>query len=81
MFDIKKRSLVLCGHKTSISLEEPFWAGLRSLAKSSGLGIGKYVEDRILPSSAGRNLSSSIRLHVYFAVAAKVPAAANASAA
>jgi predicted DNA-binding ribbon-helix-helix protein len=33
---ILKRSVVIAGHKTSISLEDAFWEGLREIAKDRG---------------------------------------------
>ena len=60
---IVKRSIVLSGHKTSVSLEDAFWRGLKDIATTrrttlSGL-IGSF--------DAGRqqgNLSSALRLYV-----------------
>ena len=34
---IPKRSILLSGHKTSLTLEEPFWQALRELATTRGL--------------------------------------------
>ena len=36
---IVKRSIVLAGHKTSISLEDAFWEGLKDIAKARRLTI------------------------------------------
>ena len=33
---IVKRSIVLAGHKTSVSLEDAFWEGLKEIAKTRG---------------------------------------------
>jgi predicted DNA-binding ribbon-helix-helix protein len=57
-----KRSIVLGGHKTSVSLEDAFWNGLREIAKrnetlSSLVGIIAVGRQRA-------NLSSAIRLFV-----------------
>jgi predicted DNA-binding ribbon-helix-helix protein len=60
---ILKRSLAIAGHHTSISLEAPFWDGLRHLARGRGISLAALVAE----IDAGRqhgNLSSAIRLHV-----------------
>jgi predicted DNA-binding ribbon-helix-helix protein len=60
---ILKRSLAIAGHHTSISLEAPFWDGLKRLAKLRGISLAALVAE----IDAGRqhgNLSSAIRLHV-----------------
>lgn len=55
-----KRSVVITGHKTSLSLEEPFWNGLCQIAARENTTIGAVVSriDRQRPSG---NLSSAIR--------------------
>lgn len=60
---VKKRSLRIAGHATSISLEEPFWRLLAQVAQSEGLSIAAYVE-RIDAERSGVNLSSAIRVHL-----------------
>lgn len=60
---IKKRSLRIAGHSTSISLEEPFWRLLTTVAEVEGLSIAAYVE-RIDAERAAVNLSSAIRVHL-----------------
>lgn len=60
---IVKRSLAIAGHRTSISLEEEFWQGLRRLAESRDQSIAALVAE----IDAGRgdtNLSSAIRVFV-----------------
>ena len=60
---ILKRSVVIAGHKTSVSLEDAFWEGLREIATDRGQTLGQLVasidEDR-----QRANLSSAIRLFV-----------------
>ena len=60
---IIKRSVIINGRKTSVSLEDPFWEGLRLIAKDRNLGLSKLVQE-IYETSTSENLSSSIRLHV-----------------
>ena len=66
---IHKRSLAIAGHHTSISLEAPFWDGLKHLARGRGISLAALVAE----IDAGRrhgNLSSAIRLHVFDAAKA-----------
>jgi predicted DNA-binding ribbon-helix-helix protein len=38
---VSKRSIVIGGHKTSVSLEEPFWTGLKEIAsRRAVVGVG-----------------------------------------
>jgi predicted DNA-binding ribbon-helix-helix protein len=63
MTAIIKRSLTIAGHRTSISLEEPFWRLLRAEAEATGISIAALVE-RIDSARRGANLSSAIRVHL-----------------
>lgn len=60
---MKKRSLTLYGHRTSISLEEPFWDELQVIAKHKNMSIQKLVEN-IDETRTVYNLSSTIRLYI-----------------
>ena len=58
---MKKRSITLAGHRTSIALEAEFWTVLETLAASRGQSLQKLVEG----VDAGRgsaNLSSALRV-------------------
>ncbi len=57
-----KRSVVLAGHRTSVSLENAFWDQLKRLAAADGCSINALVE-RIDAQRTG-NLSSALRVHV-----------------
>jgi predicted DNA-binding ribbon-helix-helix protein len=61
--EIVKRSVVIGGHKTSVSLEDAFWQALRSIAAENGRSLSDLVAE-IDARRAGGNLSSAIRLHV-----------------
>lgn len=63
MSAIVKRSLSIAGHRTSISLEEPFWRLLQAEAQAAGLSIPAWVE-QIDRARRGTNLSSAIRVHL-----------------
>jgi predicted DNA-binding ribbon-helix-helix protein len=58
-----KRSLVIAGHRTSVSLENAFWRRLRALAAERGLSLNGLAA-MIDASRDGANLSSAIRVFV-----------------
>ena len=60
---IVKRSVVISGHYTSVSLEDVVWSDLKNIAHSKQETLGELVEkiDRTRDNS---NLSSAIRLYV-----------------
>ncbi len=60
---VVKRSIVIAGHKTSVSLEDAFWKGLKEIARARN----RAISDLIALIDAQRkhaNLSSAIRLFV-----------------
>jgi predicted DNA-binding ribbon-helix-helix protein len=60
---VAKRSIAIAGHKTSISLEEAFWQGLRAIADARQVKLPDLVAS--IDSKRERpNLSSAIRLFV-----------------
>lgn len=61
---IIKRSIVLNGHKTSVSLENEFWEGLRQIADTQKFKVSALVQ-RIDRERTNRNLSSAIRIFVF----------------
>ncbi len=60
---VRKRSIVLNGHGTSISLEDAFWDGARELAAARGMGFRELLEE-IDAARGEANLSSAIRVAV-----------------
>ncbi|MDF1750447.1 MAG: ribbon-helix-helix domain-containing protein [Alphaproteobacteria bacterium] len=60
--EIKKRSVVISGHRTSISLENVFWESLRVIATSNGQSVNQLVTD--IDRHRTGNLSSAIRTFV-----------------
>ncbi|WP_445502972.1 ribbon-helix-helix domain-containing protein [Microvirga sp. G4-2] len=60
---IVKRSVSIAGHRTSISLEEPFWQILREIAEREKLSIQSLI-GRIDAERGEQNLSSAIRVFV-----------------
>jgi predicted DNA-binding ribbon-helix-helix protein len=63
---IRKRSVVIAGHRTSISLEEAFWVALRDAAQRRGVsvnGLVAAIDAARQPEQPG-NLSSALRVFV-----------------
>ena len=59
---MKKRSITIHGHRTSVSLEEPFWIILRAIAVKRGLSLANLVQ--IIDRERDGGLSSALRLFV-----------------
>lgn len=60
---VVKRSIVIAGHKTSVSLEDPFWSELKEIAERQRVTLSTMVGDIDTQRRQG-NLSSAIRLFV-----------------
>ena len=60
---VAKRSIVVGGHKTSVSLEEPFWQGLKDIASKRRQTLSELVASIDTERKFG-NLSSAVRLFV-----------------
>jgi predicted DNA-binding ribbon-helix-helix protein len=60
---VVKRSIVLAGHKTSVSLENEFWSGLKDIARGRHLTMSNLII-AIDDSRQHGNLSSALRLFV-----------------
>jgi predicted DNA-binding ribbon-helix-helix protein len=58
-----KRSIVIAGHKTSVSLEDAFWKGLKDIAGTRDMTLSELVASIDADRQHG-NLSSAIRLFV-----------------
>ncbi len=65
-----KRSISIAGHRTSISLEEPFWEELQLIAALRGISVQRLVGE-IDEGRAGENLSSALRVFVLRQVQAR----------
>ncbi len=60
---ITKRSVVIGGHKTSVSLEEPFWNAVREIADGQQVTVSSLLRQIDL-DRRNSNLSSAIRVFV-----------------
>lgn len=62
---LRKRSVTIAGHRTSLSLEAVFWKALQDAASEEGTSVNALVEridrDRAADGSDG-NLSSAVRV-------------------
>jgi predicted DNA-binding ribbon-helix-helix protein len=63
MSRVAKRSLMVAGHRTSVSLEAPFWDALKEIATQRGNSVAELVAN-VDAARADANLSSAIRLFV-----------------
>lgn len=61
---IRKHSATLHGHRTSFSLEDPFWLELKSIAAARAMPIAQLIVE--IDDARGRdsNLSSALRVYV-----------------
>ncbi len=76
---VVKRSIVVAGHKTSVSLEEAFWNGMKEISSVRDMTLSE-LDGEIDSNSQQGNQSSAIRLFVldYFrsrAIQAQQPVA------
>jgi predicted DNA-binding ribbon-helix-helix protein len=62
-YAVVKRSVVIGGHKTSVSLEDAFWTSLKDIAMLRGTTLSTQIATIDTTRRTG-NLSSAIRLYV-----------------
>ena len=58
-----KKSLILCGHKTSIALEKEFWIALKVISKNQNIDIDRLIEE-IDKKEGNGSLASAIRVFI-----------------
>jgi predicted DNA-binding ribbon-helix-helix protein len=63
---VRKRSVRLAGHRTSVSIEEPFWSELAAIARARGFSLDRLIAE--IDRERDGNLSSAIRLYVLAAL-------------
>ena len=59
---LRKRSVVIAGHRTSVSLEGAFWEALRDIAAERGVSVNRLIAD--IDRRRSGNLSSATRVYV-----------------
>jgi predicted DNA-binding ribbon-helix-helix protein len=69
---VVKRSIVLHGHKTSVSLEDEFWKGLKEVAGRRLMTLSNLV-DSIDANRQQGNLSSALRLFILDFYRSQIP--------
>jgi len=60
---IRKHSVVVEGHRTSVSMEDAFWNALKALASAQGCSINELVSE--IDRNREGSLSSAIKVYVY----------------
>ncbi|MGF1629699.1 MAG: ribbon-helix-helix domain-containing protein [Kiloniellaceae bacterium] len=70
---IRKRSVKIAGHSTSLSMEGVFWDALKEVAAGRGLSLNALIEE--IDRGRGTNLSSAVRVYLlnHFRVALRLP--------
>ncbi len=59
---LKKRSVTIAGHATSVSMEDAFWARLSDIAETRGKSVSAIIRE--IDSARTGNLSSALRVFV-----------------
>ncbi len=59
---LRKRSVTIAGHRTSLSLEEAFWQALKDQARTEGLSAAALIER--IDRERTTNLSSALRVYL-----------------
>ena len=59
---LKKRSVDIAGHRTSVSIEAPFWDALREIAVRKNVSVNELIAT--IDGAREGNLSSAIRVYV-----------------
>jgi len=75
--EIAKRSVIINGHKTSVSLEDAFWSEVKAIAAERNLSLTELVS--LVDHERGEvgNLSSALRLFVLARYRPATPAASE----
>lgn len=59
---MKKHSVVISGHQTSLSLEPEFWLELKKIAEEKEISLNQLVKE--IDNKRHTNLSSAIRVYI-----------------
>ena len=70
---IRKHSATLHGHRTSFSLEEPFWLELKMIARARTMPLAALIREIDDGREAESNLSSALRVYVLAYLKGQVP--------
>ncbi|MFT5868405.1 MAG: putative DNA-binding ribbon-helix-helix protein [Paracoccaceae bacterium] len=61
----RKRSVTLRGHRTSVSLEDPFWHAFQDIAVARGISINELAAEIDGARGVESGLASAIRVYVF----------------
>jgi predicted DNA-binding ribbon-helix-helix protein len=67
-----KHSVTLKGHRTSISLEDEFWAALRDIAAEKHKPINSLIAEIDVERGVDTGLGSAIRLYILRSLQARL---------
>lgn len=70
-YRLRKHSLVIAGHETSVTLEDAFWSALQAIAAHRGISTNGLVSE--IDRDRGGNLSSAIRVFVLETISGPQP--------
>lgn len=59
---LRKRSVTIAGHATSVSMEDAFWTRLATIAEAEGKSVAKVIRD--VDNGRDGNLSSALRVYI-----------------
>ena len=59
---LRRRSVTIAGHRTSVSLEDPFWDQLKTIASDRNVSVAQVVSE--VDKGRGGNRSSALRVFV-----------------
>ena len=62
--DIVKRSVVISGHATSVTLEAAFWVRLKRIAKARSTSVSALIAEIDAENKGRCNLSSALRVYI-----------------
>ena len=60
--ELRRRSVTIAGHRTSISIENAFWWELKRIARNEGKSLNRLIAE--IDAQRKRNLSSTLRVFV-----------------
>ncbi len=69
---IKKRSIRISGHETSVTMEEEFWDVLRDIAAQENISLNKLVGIIDAKKTIDQNLSSAVRIYILRTILAQL---------
>lgn len=59
---IRRRAVTIAGHRTSVSVEDAFWAALKEIAAADGVSVNALIA--AIDAGRSGNLSSALRVYV-----------------